>query len=214
MNKLKKRDAEASPHPLSLLCCWQLVLPPFSSFFFSWKWWTFQVLELVEGLYITPFHSMLAFWVLPQRGEIPWAGKLSSWTINHGLELIFDSKLWWGTLNRAGLPADTWIESLKVQHARRRGDEGLFVFSGPAKSSWKPNWSKSGGKKLNRHIWRIIRLDLQLCITYVYSNYSCVFILFDSAQFLRWLVFEYHLNTLGAVLHIVTHTSTKKRCEE
>lgn len=134
VNKLKKRDAEASPHPLPLSSVADNWCSPPSPRFFSWKWWTFQVLELVEGLYITPFHSMLAFWVLPQRGEIPWAGKLSSWTINHGLELIFDSKLWWGTLNRAGLPADTWIESLKVQHARRRGDEGLFVFTGPAKS--------------------------------------------------------------------------------
>lgn len=43
------------PSSPSLLCCWQLVL------FFSWKWWNFQVLESVEGLYITPFHSMLAF---------------------------------------------------------------------------------------------------------------------------------------------------------
>lgn len=92
------------------------------------------------------YHSIslhACIWVLPRRGEIPWDGKLSGWIINHGSELILNSKQWWGTLNRVGLPADTWIESLKLQFTRRTGDEVLFVFTGAAKSSWKPNWSKS-----------------------------------------------------------------------
>lgn len=67
VNKLKKRDAGAipPPHPhffplsLSLVSsvCRQLVLSPKKS---SWKWWTFQVLELVVGTYITQsFASVL-----------------------------------------------------------------------------------------------------------------------------------------------------------
>lgn len=65
----------------------------------------------------------------------------------------------------------------------------LLVLQSLPESQTGAKVCKSGERKLNRHIWRIIRLmselDIQFCITYVYSNYSCVFILFDSAQFLR-----------------------------
>lgn len=76
----------------------------------------------------------------------------------------------------------------------------LLVLQSLVKSQTGAKVCKCEGKKLNRHIWRIIRLDIQLCITYVYSNYGCIFILFDSAQFLRWFgVWISPKNTGGSV---------------
>lgn len=130
VNKLTKRDAGASPPPppssLSPLLLTTGAPPP--NFFFL-EMMNFSGAGISRRVVFHSISLQACIWVLPQRGEIPWAGKLSSWTINHGSELIFDSKLWWGTLNRAGLPADTWIESLKVQHTRRRWGFICFYWS-------------------------------------------------------------------------------------
>lgn len=105
VNKLKKREAGAiflPPLFLPLLRCQQLVLSQKS----SWKWWTFQVLVLVEGIYITLFHSTLTSQFFLNILKFTGTESCQSSAINHesAFKVFLNSALWCRTLNRNAFP--------------------------------------------------------------------------------------------------------------